>query len=84
MDPSFDLLDALAMLGLFVTGFLMWVAWELIIGRKATALFVAIACFSLVWWLAGRLGIDAPWMLLLIEIAVTLALLQVARLREPG
>jgi hypothetical protein len=79
VSQEIDLLGVIAMLGLFITGFLMWVAWELIIERKALALFLAIACFSLVWWLAGQFGLGSPLILLLIEATVTLLLLQVGR-----
>lgn len=79
MQADVGWLDVLAMLGLFVTGFLMWVAWELIIGRKALALFLALASFSITWWIAGRLGWTSPGSILLIEIAVVLVLFRVGR-----
>jgi hypothetical protein len=79
MQADVGLLDILAMLGLFVTGFLMWVAWELIIGRKALALFIALASFSVAWWLGSRLGWHSPGAILLIEIAVVLILFRVGR-----
>ncbi|MCB1772487.1 MAG: hypothetical protein KDI88_02640 [Gammaproteobacteria bacterium] len=79
MQADVGWIDILAMLGLFVTGFMMWVAWELVIGRKALALFLALGSFSITWWLGARLGWTSPGAILLIEIAVVLVLFRVRR-----
>ena len=71
------------MLALFVTGFLMWVAWEMIIARKALALFIAIGTFALTWGVATQVGADSPWSIWLIEAAVLLLLLRVGWRSEP-
>jgi hypothetical protein len=78
MDDSVGFLDVIAMLGLFVTAFVMWVAWELILGRKAMALLLAIATFIATWAVARSVGADTALYVLLVEAAVAALLVRVA------
>ena len=83
MYADIGLLDVIAMIALFVTGFLMWVAWELILPRKAVALFLALGTFSLAWLVASAVGAGSPWALLAIEILVLLLLFRVGNRKGP-
>ena len=78
MNNSVGFLDVIGMLGLFVTAFVMWVAWELIVGRKAMALLLAIATFVVTWAVAQFAGADTALYLLLVEAAVAALLVRVA------
>ncbi|MGD8956422.1 MAG: hypothetical protein PVJ03_03750 [Chromatiaceae bacterium] len=78
MDDSVGFLDVIAMLGLFVTAFVMWVAWELIVGRKVMALLLAIATFIATWSVARFAGADTALYVLLVEAAVAALLVRVA------
>ncbi len=78
MQAEIGILDVVAMLALFATGFAMWVAWELIIGRKGAALALAIATFTATWAVAGAIGVRGPIPLLLVQAAVALVIIRVA------
>ena len=78
MDNGVGFLDVIGMLGLFVTAFVMWVAWELIVGRKALGLLLAIATFIATWVVAQFAGADTALNLLLVEAAVAALLVRVA------
>lgn len=78
MQDSIGIIDVIAMLGLFVTAFVMWVAWELITGRKGMALMLAAASFAVTWLVARAVGADKPLPLLGIEVLVTILLVRVA------
>lgn len=71
----------LALLALFATGFAMWVAWEVLTGRRLLAPFLAIVSFVAVWIAASRLGAEGPWWMLLAEIGATALLIVAARSR---
>ena len=78
MEPDVGFFDVIAMLGMFVVGFFMWVAWEIIIGNKFFALFVAIGTFVVTWQVAGFIGANAPIPFLIIEALVAAVLFRVA------
>lgn len=78
MGNEVGYLDIIAMLGLFVAGFVMWVAWELITGRRLLAPFLAIGSFTVTWLLVDAVGVHRPWPLLLIEGAAAFVLVRVA------
>ncbi|MGB5201169.1 MAG: hypothetical protein WBN68_17400 [Sedimenticolaceae bacterium] len=78
MDNGVGLFDVIGMLGLFVTAFVMWVAWELIVGRKAMGLLLAIATFIATWAVAQFAGADTALYVLLVEAAVAALLVRVA------
>jgi hypothetical protein len=78
MEDSIGILDVIAMLGLFVTAFVMWVAWELITGRKALALFLAAGAFGVTWLVARAVGAHSPLLLLGVEVVVAILLVRVA------
>ena len=82
MQTEISIIGVLAMLALFVTGFVMWVAWEMITGRKGLSMLLALATFVATWSLAGMIGIRAPLALLLVEGAVALILVRVANRSE--
>jgi hypothetical protein len=77
MAEGIGVLDVIGMLGLFVVGFLMWVAWELIVARKALALLLAGATFVTTWTVAASVGASSVWPVLLVEAAVLALLLRV-------
>ena len=78
MEGSVGFVDVIAMLGLFVTAFVMWVAWELITGRKALALLLAEVSFAATWMVARAVGADSPLPLLGVEALVAVLLVRVA------
>jgi hypothetical protein len=86
MYAEVGIFDILAMLGLFITGFTMWLAWEMITRRKGLSMMLAIATFVSAWSVAGMVGITGPLPLLLLQAAVAFILVRVAntRNREPA
>ena len=78
MEPDVGFFDVIAMLGMFIVGFFMWVAWELIIGNKFFALFLAIGTFIVTWQVAGFIGADAPIPFLIVEALVATVIFRVA------
>ena len=76
MTPN--LIDILAMLGLFFAGFAMWVAWELISGRKLLSIFLAIGTFIAAWQVAKVVGLVTPVWVLLVEALTAAVLVRVA------
>ena len=85
MDTSVGILDVVAMLGLFVTAFFLWVTWEIICGQKALALVLAIATFIASWLVAGLIGARSPFQFLIVEVVVAVVIFRVAKGRSgPG
>jgi hypothetical protein len=83
MYAEVGIVDILAMLGLFVAGFVMWLAWEMITGRKGLSMLLAMATFVAAWTVAGMVGIDGPLSLLLFQGAVGFVLVRVANAKNP-
>lgn len=78
MYAEIGVIDVLAMLGLFMVGFAMWVAWEMIVGRKALGMLLAFVTFTATWSVAGMAGIRGPLLLLLVQGAVASVLVLAA------
>lgn len=82
METSVGPLDVIAMLGTFITAFFMWIAWEIITGRKALGLLLAVLSFIATWTVAHFVGADSPVQFLLLEVVVALLLFRVANQRD--
>lgn len=78
MDTAVGLLEVIAMLGMFILAFLLWVAWELITGRKLLALLLAIGTFVATWLVADAIGADAPVHFFVAEAIVAAVIFRVA------
>lgn len=78
MDLVVGLFDVIAMLGMFIVAFFMWVAWELITGKKALALLLAIGTFVTAWLVAETVGADAPVHFFVVEAIVAAVIFRVA------
>ena len=79
MTDSITILDVVAMLGLFFTAFFLWVSWEIITGRKALALLLAIGTFVAGWLIAGLIGATAPFQFLIVEVIAAALIFRVAK-----
>jgi hypothetical protein len=79
MSHSVAILDVLAMLGLFFTAFFLWVSWEIITGRKALALLLAIGTFVASWLVADLVGAVSPFQFLIVEVVVAVLVFRVAK-----
>jgi hypothetical protein len=86
MYAEVGIIDILAMLGLFVAGFVMWLAWEMITGRKGLSMLLGLGTFIAAWSVAGLVGIHSPLSLLAFQGLVSFILVRVAnaRNREPA
>jgi len=82
MYAEVGFIDILAMLGLFVAGFAMWLAWEMITGRKGLSMLLALATFVAAWAVAGMVGIHGPLSLLLFQAVVAFILIRVANAKS--
>ena len=82
MADSVTILDVVAMLGLFVTAFFLWVSWEIITERKALALLLAIGTFVASWLVAGLIGATSPFQRLVVEVVVAALVFRVAKGRS--
>lgn len=77
-DPV-AVIDILAMLGLFLVAFFLWVSWEVITGHKALALMLAIATFVASWLVADFVGAASPHHFLVVELVVAVVVFRVAK-----
>lgn len=78
MEDSIGIFDVIGLLGLFIIGFVMWVAWELIIGNKFIAVFLAIGTFVATWTVAKIIGADSVLPLMIIQAVMAGLLVRVA------
>ena len=67
------------MLGLFITAFFLWVSWEIITGRKALAILLAVGTFVASWVVADLIGAVSPLHFLVMEALVALLVFRVAK-----
>ncbi len=79
MAESVTILDVVAMLGLFIAAFFLWVSWEMITGRKALALLLAIGTFVVSWMVAGFVGAVSPFQFLIVEVVAAVVIFRVAK-----
>ena len=79
MADSVTVLDVIAMLEKFITAFILWVAWEIIIGQKALALLLAIGAFVASWVVGGLIGAMSPFHFLIVEGFVAAVVFRVAK-----
>jgi len=78
METAVTILHAIIMVGLFILGFMMWVAWELITGNKFLSMMLAIGVFAGSWLVAKYIGATAPWQIFIVEALVAAILFHVA------